>query len=180
MAVPVQIAASAPNYDHRLRESPGAGNQLGIGVTLNVQAWMNTTMGNWTEAAPLVLRSVQHFHRAGDHTALGQARACAVGVLNASGAHETAAVLFGTTSVANQIATLHGHPAEFFAMVEAELREHLGDEHFAECVARGHALDEDQAFELARRELTKLTTGRASQPSSTNPGDPSRLSAGRT
>jgi predicted ATPase/class 3 adenylate cyclase len=162
-----------------LQAAESVGNQLGIGVTLNVQAWRHTTMGNWTEAAPLVLRSVQHFHRAGDHTALGQAHACAVGVLNASGGHETAAVLFGTTSVANQI-TLHGHVAEFFAMVEAELREHLGDEHFAECVARGHALDEDQAFELARRELTKLTTGRASQPSSTSPGDPSRLSAGRT
>jgi hypothetical protein len=125
------------------------------------------------------LRSVRHFHRAGDHTALGQALACAFGVLNASGAHETAAVLSGTTSVANHNAILGGQPAEFFASIEAELREHLGDERFAECVARGRALDGDQAVELARRELTKLTTGRASEPSSTNPRDPSRLS-GRT
>jgi predicted ATPase/class 3 adenylate cyclase len=162
-----------------LQAAESVGNQLGIGVTLNVQAWAHTTMGNWTEAAPLVLRSVEHFHRAGDHTALGQALAGAVGVLNASGAHETAAVLSGTTSVANQFATLHGGVAEFFAMVEAEQREHLGDERFAECVARGHALDEDQAVELARRELTKLPTGRVSEPSSTSPGDPSPLS-GRT
>jgi hypothetical protein len=101
------------------------------------------------------------------------------GRLNALGDHEAAALLSGTTSVANQI-TSGGQPAEFFASIEAELREHLGSERFAESVARGHALDGDQAVELARRELTKLTTGRASEPSSMSPGDPSRLSAGRT
>ena len=124
--------------------------------------------GNWTEAAPLVLRSVEHFHRAGDHTSVRLALLLAVGVLNALGDHEAAAVLSGTTSVAHQTSA-GGEPAEFFASIEAELREHLGNERFAECASGGHALDGDQAVELARRELTKLTTGRASDPSSTNP-----------
>lgn len=141
-------------------------------------------MGNWTEAAPLALRSVQHFHRAGDHTALGQSLALAAGVLNAHGDHETAAVLYGTTPAAHD-RPLYGSGGvagvpEFFASLEAELREHLGDERFAEAVARGGSIDDDQAVELARRQLTKLTTGRASEPSSTSPGDPSPLSAGRT
>jgi predicted ATPase/class 3 adenylate cyclase len=161
-----------------LQAAESVGNQLGIGVTLNVQAWTHTTMGNWTEAAPLVLRSVEHFHRAGDHASVRLALLLAVGVLNALGDHEAAALLSGTSSIADQI-TSGGQPAEFFASIEAELREHLGNERFAECVARGRALDGDQAVELARRELTKLTIGRASEPSSTNPGDPSRLS-GRT
>jgi hypothetical protein len=125
------------------------------------------------------LRSVEHFHRAGDHTSVRLALLLAVGVLNALGDHETAALLSGTTNVTYQI-TAGGQSAEFFAPIEAELREHLGNERFAECVARGRALDDDQTVELARRELTKLTTGRASEPSSTSPGDPSRLSAGRT
>ena len=102
-----------------------------------------------------------------------------IGVVNAFGDHEAAALLSGSTRVAYQI-TSGGQPSESFASTQAELREHLGNERFAECVARGHALEEDQAVELARRELTKLNTGRASEPSSTSPGDPSRLSAGRT
>jgi len=162
-----------------LQAAESVGNQLGIGVTLNVQAWSHTTMGNWTEAAPLVLRSVEHFHRAGDHTSVRLALLLAVGVLNALGDHEAAAVLSGTTSVAHPL-THGGTPAEFFASIEAELREHLGNERFAECASGGHALDGDQAVELARRELAKLITGQASEPSSTSPGDPSRLSPDRT
>ena len=74
------------------------------------------------------------------------------------GDHETAAVLYGTTPVARNI-MLDGVAgvSEFFAPLEAGLREHLGDERFAEAVARGRSIDDDQAVELARRELTKLT-----------------------
>jgi hypothetical protein len=138
-----------------LDAAESVGNQLGIGITLNVQAYSHSTMGKWTEAAPLVLRSVEHFQRAGDHTAIGGALALAIGVLNAYGDHEAAAVLYGT-QVRDQV-TLSGF-ADFLAPLEAELRAKLGDERFAEDVARGRAIDDDQAVELARHELTRVTT----------------------
>jgi hypothetical protein len=59
-----------------------------------------------------VLRSVEHFHRAGDHTSVRLALLLAVGVLNALGDHEAGALLSGTTSVAHQI-TSGGQPAGF-------------------------------------------------------------------
>jgi hypothetical protein len=139
-----------------LQAAESVGNQLGIGLTLNTQAWTHATMGNWIEAAPLVLRSVEHFHRAGDHTALGQALALSVGVLSALGAHEAAAVLYGR-QVFKEEEIGFGRFAEFFASLDAELREHLGNEYFAEASLRGRAIDEDQAVELARHELMRIT-----------------------
>ena len=113
-------------------------------------------MGNWTEAAPLVLRSVEHFRRAGDHQSVRGALVLAVGVLSALGEPDAAAVLYGTASVGHFRAG--GGVPEYLASAEADLRACLGNKRFDEYVTRGRPINEDDAVELATQALTKVTT----------------------
>jgi predicted ATPase len=138
-----------------LAAAESVGNQLGIAVTLGTQAFTQATMGNWTDAAPLALRSVQHAHRAGDRANLAGGLAMSMLVMSHFGVDEPAALLYGTPQVAFQL-TLGGPGEQQVLLAEMELRDRLGDERFTRLVARGSALDQDEAVELACREVGRL------------------------
>ena len=83
---------------------------------------------------------------------------------------EPAALLCGAPQVRYQ-RTLGGPGTQLIAQAETELRQRLGDQRFAALAARGSTQDDDQAVELACRELARLTE----QPSDDTPRTETRI-----
>jgi hypothetical protein len=144
-------------YAEGLAAAESVGNQLGIGMNLQMPAALHVEREEWREAAPFVARATQNYHRAGDHSPLEGCMILAAFILEAVGDDQVAAVLHGTTGVAAHRA--HNTPwGNRIAESETALRRRLGDRQFDGCVARGRTLDDDDLVALVAPKLEEVVS----------------------
>jgi predicted ATPase/class 3 adenylate cyclase len=143
-------------YAEGLEAAESVGNRLGIGLTLGGQAWIRIQRGEWYEAAPLVVRALQGYHRAGDHEGFLMWCPEAVLILEALGDDEASATLFGVAKAATYDTT--EALVDRMDASQLVLRRRLGDERFDECVARGSGMDYDELTAFISGNLERVTT----------------------
>jgi hypothetical protein len=141
------------------------GNHLGIGFIVAGQAWIRIERGEWRDAAPLVVRSLQGYHRAGDRENFLFWCPEAVLIMEALGADEASATVFGVAKAATYDTT--EALVERMNASELILRQRLGDERFDECVARGESMDYDELAAFINQNLESITSERNGSPKPT-------------
>jgi hypothetical protein len=148
-----------------LEAAESVGNHLGIGITLGGQAWIRIQQGEWRDAAPLVIRSLQGYHRAGDRENFLVWCPEAVLIMEALSADEASATVFGVAKAATYDTT--EALVERMNASELTLRRRLGDERFDECVARGSVMDYNELAVFITENLESIITEQTSSPAPT-------------
>jgi predicted ATPase/class 3 adenylate cyclase len=141
-------------FTEALEAAESVGNQLGIAMTLGGLAWIRIDRGEWREAAPLVLRFVQIYHRGGDHEDFVLWCPEAVFILQPLGDEEAAATVYGVARAATHDATTS--VIERLDAAEPSLRTHLGAQRFEACVSRGNAMDDDELATFISERLGRI------------------------
>jgi predicted ATPase len=144
-------------YAESLEAAEAVGNQLGIGMTLGGQAWIHIQRGEWREAAPLVARCLQSYHRAGGHEDFLVWCPEAVLILEALGEDEASATICGVAEATTRETTKA--VVERLGACELNLRRRLGDQRFEECVARGRVMDHDSMAAFISDKLLATANG---------------------
>jgi predicted ATPase len=148
-------ASAASLLAEALRTAESVGNQLGIGFTLGLQAWLHAERAEWREAAPFVARCLDHYDRIGDYNGFGVWMPVAALILEALGDDAAAATLLGTTVVAAQLAI--GCPeAEQLVSSEHILRQRLGDEVFNRLAALGNTMVHEELVAYVSDKLSRI------------------------
>jgi hypothetical protein len=146
--------------DEALEHASSVGNQLGTGLVLSTGAVLHLSLDDWEQAARLVVRGVDHFHRVGDQNFLKNHLYVGIELLATLGVDEQAAVLYGTTPFGRAIAEDDALPNFFvanrFREAAHSVRSRLGEDRFQACTARGARMDDDQAIAVVRDEVTRL------------------------
>jgi hypothetical protein len=140
-----------------LETAESVGNQQIIGYALAFQAWIYRERGQWRQAAPLVARSLQQFHQAGDQNGSSENLSHAVLILDAVGDDVAAATLHGRVQVSS-IPILDDTAAQVAASA-GSLRRRLGDDRFEQCATRGRDMDIDDLYAYASEKLRQLAGG---------------------
>jgi hypothetical protein len=146
--------------DEALAHATSVGNNLGIGLTLSTSTYLHLIHGRVEDAAPYMLRSVEHFHRIGDRSFFAIQLHPAVSVMVRADAVETAAVIYGATPVGKgqyYEEEVGSAPwiGRFYQDLET-LRMRLGEDRFVECTDRGSRMDDDELVDLLREEVDHL------------------------
>jgi predicted ATPase len=121
------------------------GHHAAVGSCLGCQAWVHYQRHDIPGAASLLAAAVSRVQRASVPMALGGWLGLAALVMEACGDDDTSAILRGTAPVVARRGVIPAATEELAATEDA-LRRRLGRERFDAAVARGTAMDADQAL----------------------------------
>jgi predicted ATPase len=152
-------------FDEALDRATSVRNNLGIGLVLSAIAGLHNTRGSWEDGAPMIVRALEHFHRIGDVAFFKNLLHTALLILRMAGADEAAAVVYGATPLAKDVAEGRGFwdTPWMDPMREAlnDLETRLGSDRFAALLARGSRMDDDEVLLFVRQELDRRLSATA-------------------
>jgi predicted ATPase/class 3 adenylate cyclase len=140
--------------DEALEAATQVGNPVALTTIIGTTGFIYLQQGDWRQAASTFLRNVDRCHGIGDSFNTRLSVRLLVPVLTWAGADETAAVLSGIDTA------MTTHPFESrIQEAQTVLRQRLGEDPYAGCVARGATMNDTELVALADREVTWLLDG---------------------
>ena len=135
------------------------GHQSAIAQNLGTQATIHAQRKEWRQAALLLARSWQHYHRIGHHGGSVLFIGLVVLIMAAVGDDEASATLHGRAGgvTAFQAVFLTRALADQWADSEHALRRRLGDHRFDECATRGRSMDNEDLAAYVMEKLQQVT-----------------------
>ncbi len=130
-------------------------------------------LGNPSRALADLAELVDEWHRAGSWNQTWITIRLCIQVFQRLGAHEAAAQLLAAMTTSATAGPIHGTDADRLASTQTTLRSQLGDATYHTLAARGAALGDDGAINLARRTLDDLQRSARQPPSVPMRGRPS-------
>jgi tetratricopeptide (TPR) repeat protein len=127
-----------------------------IGVALVSVASVRGRQGEAADALRLFREVIEHWHLAGNWTHQWTTLRNVIDLFYRLGADEPAAVLYGAMTVSRTAPPAYGNDAERLADAVAGLPQRLGQARFADAVARGRAMADDDAVTFACAQIDRV------------------------